>query len=220
MTQSRESLLHDAATFFIRASNVLDTLRLQVWEGMGVTFPQLRILFRVRRQPGLDVRGLAASLGISPSAASQQVDKLVARGLLQRREKPEDRRYVSLELTESGQQATGEISRNNRNHIEGLLDGFSDNDLAELQRLLGMALEQERQQAASEQAMTEGRTATMATAIDPVCKMTVDPATAPAKSEHAGETYYFCAPGCKRAFDRDPAKFLVASPNEGLRPLM
>jgi YHS domain-containing protein len=45
-------------------------------------------------------------------------------------------------------------------------------------------------------------------AIDPVCKMEVDPKTAAAKTEYEGETYYFCAPGCKAAFEKDPAKYL------------
>jgi YHS domain-containing protein len=45
-------------------------------------------------------------------------------------------------------------------------------------------------------------------AIDPVCKMEVDEATAPAKSEHKGKTYYFCATGCKVEFDRSPEKFV------------
>ncbi len=45
------------------------------------------------------------------------------------------------------------------------------------------------------------------TARDPVCGMMVDPAGAPAKSEYQGRTYYFCAPGCKEAFDREPEKY-------------
>lgn len=45
-------------------------------------------------------------------------------------------------------------------------------------------------------------------AIDPVCKMTVDEKTAPAKSEYKGQSYYFCAPGCRKAFDKDPEKYL------------
>lgn len=45
-------------------------------------------------------------------------------------------------------------------------------------------------------------------AIDPVCGMTVDPATARWSSEHEGVTYYFCAPGCQKAFDSDPGSFL------------
>ncbi len=45
-------------------------------------------------------------------------------------------------------------------------------------------------------------------AKDPVCGMTVDEKKAAAKSEYKGKTYYFCAPGCKVAFDKDPEKYL------------
>jgi DNA-binding FrmR family transcriptional regulator/YHS domain-containing protein len=44
-------------------------------------------------------------------------------------------------------------------------------------------------------------------AIDPVCDMEVDEKTASATSEYKGRTYYFCAPGCKKAFDENPAKY-------------
>ncbi len=33
---------------------------------------------------------------------------------------------------------------------------------------------------------------------------------APAKTEYKGETYYFCAPGCKVAFEKEPEKYLKA----------
>ena len=45
-------------------------------------------------------------------------------------------------------------------------------------------------------------------AIDPVCKMQVDESNAPATSEYNGRKYYFCAVGCKKAFDNDPEKYL------------
>ena len=45
-------------------------------------------------------------------------------------------------------------------------------------------------------------------AVDPVCKMTVEPAKAAARSTYQGQTYYFCAVGCKQTFDRDPQQYL------------
>jgi xanthine dehydrogenase accessory factor len=45
-------------------------------------------------------------------------------------------------------------------------------------------------------------------ALDPVCHMTVEIATAHFTSEYNGKTYYFCAAGCKRSFDKDPEKYL------------
>jgi cobaltochelatase CobN len=44
--------------------------------------------------------------------------------------------------------------------------------------------------------------------LDPVCLMDVDPATARWRSEYAGRTVYFCAPSCKKAFDREPQAYL------------
>ncbi len=44
-------------------------------------------------------------------------------------------------------------------------------------------------------------------AIDPVCKMEVDEKTAQFKSEYKGKNYYFCAPGCKKAFNENPEKY-------------
>lgn len=45
-------------------------------------------------------------------------------------------------------------------------------------------------------------------AIDPVCGMEVDEKTAAATSAYQGKTYYFCAPGCKTSFDKNPEKYL------------
>jgi YHS domain-containing protein len=48
----------------------------------------------------------------------------------------------------------------------------------------------------------------MAKAVDPVCKMTVDTEKAAAESDYKGLKYYFCAKGCKIAFDKDPERYL------------
>ncbi len=45
-------------------------------------------------------------------------------------------------------------------------------------------------------------------AKDPVCGMTIDEKKAAATSDYKGRTYYFCAPGCKKAFDAQPEKYV------------
>ncbi len=135
-TEPETGLLRETAHLYARAARLLDPVRLQIWEAMGVTFPQLRILFRVRAHPGIDVRGLATQLAISPSATSQQVDKLVARGFLVRNEDRDDRRHVRLDLTDLGRQAAGEISRATRTHVEGVLSLLDRDELATLRDLL------------------------------------------------------------------------------------
>jgi Cu+-exporting ATPase len=44
--------------------------------------------------------------------------------------------------------------------------------------------------------------------IDPVCGMTVDPATARHRAEHAGREYFFCGPRCRERFVEEPERFL------------
>jgi Cu+-exporting ATPase len=47
-------------------------------------------------------------------------------------------------------------------------------------------------------------------ALDPVCGMTVEPATAAGSVEHQGKTYWFCSQHCVHAFRADPDKYLGA----------
>jgi P-type Cu+ transporter len=67
---------------------------------------------------------------------------------------------------------------------------------------------------------------TEATALDPVCGMTIDPAEAAGQVEYRGQTYYFCHPGCLERFQAAPGDFLpgdggakppVATPVAGAR---
>jgi YHS domain-containing protein len=59
---------------------------------------------------------------------------------------------------------------------------------------------------------------------DPVCGMTVDPATARASCTYAGSTYHFCGPSCLQRFQADPRHYLgdqsptAASDHRGPRP--
>ncbi len=49
----------------------------------------------------------------------------------------------------------------------------------------------------------------VATAVDPVCNMEVDIATAKFHTEHAGRMIYFCCPACKKTFEDEPAAYAV-----------
>jgi xanthine dehydrogenase accessory factor len=54
----------------------------------------------------------------------------------------------------------------------------------------------------------EAATSEIHEATDPVCGMTVAVATARHLTVHEGRTYYFCSPGCRAAFEQDPAAHL------------
>src|SRR5437870_4723157 len=56
---------------------------------------------------------------------------------------------------------------------------------------------------------------TDATAIDPVCGMSVNPATARASTQYKGRTVYFCCPSCLQKFAADPEHYLSQQANHG-----
>lgn len=57
-------------------------------------------------------------------------------------------------------------------------------------------------------------TGTEPTAIDPICGMTVDPATTPFTAEHDHQAFYFCSAGCQKAFTMNPHAFLTADSHD------
>jgi DNA-binding MarR family transcriptional regulator len=105
-----------------RVVHDLDTVRLQQWEQSQVTLPQLRVLFQVRRLPGITTGQLARCLGVTVSTTSGLVSKLVDGGLIARGSSQSDRRQIPLELTEAGRSLTGELAGVTRPFMDGLSD--------------------------------------------------------------------------------------------------
>jgi DNA-binding MarR family transcriptional regulator len=69
---------------------------------LGITGGQAALLWAIRTNPGIGMRGLAALEGVSMPAVSAHVDRLETAGLVARRRSEIDRRRVELQLTESG----------------------------------------------------------------------------------------------------------------------
>src|SRR5690606_32289091 len=59
------------------------------------------------------------------------------------------------------------------------------------------------------------KAAAAAKAIDPVCGMSVDIATATHKAERGGQMHYFCSAGCRTKFEADPARYLAKPAQAG-----
>jgi YHS domain-containing protein len=48
----------------------------------------------------------------------------------------------------------------------------------------------------------------LSVAIDPVCKMVVNPVDSPLSYVYRDKTYYFCHPKCKESFTKNPETYL------------
>ena len=86
-----------------RLHQIAVAIFLQETEAHGLTPVQYAALSQVGLTPGVDQRTLAGSIGLDPSTTAGVIDRLEARGLMQRQASPEDRRVRLLSLTHDGQ---------------------------------------------------------------------------------------------------------------------
>ena len=86
-----------------RLQQIAVAVFLQETEAQGVTPVQFAALQTVANTPGIDQRTLARSIGFDTSTIAGVVDRLEARGLMQRGPSSDDRRVRLLTLTDEGQ---------------------------------------------------------------------------------------------------------------------
>ena len=84
----------------------------------GMSRAQWVILMRLDRQPGLSQKELAEMLEVEPITVARLADRLEARGLLERRADPNDRRVWRLHLLDAAQPVLEEMDM----HRHDLLD--------------------------------------------------------------------------------------------------
>ncbi len=79
-------------------------------------------------KPGITQQALAVALGMVPSRLVAVLDDLESRGLMERRDNPDDRRRYSLYLTDKGRSTLQAIGRIAREHQEALLAALSPDE--------------------------------------------------------------------------------------------
>lgn len=75
--------------------------------------------------------------------------------------------------------------------------------------ILAEIVERQRAEPAAQEAAPEAEAPPLQ-AIDPICGMTVEIATARHTAEHAGRTWYFCCGGCRERFLAAPERYVAA----------
>ncbi len=76
----------------------------------GMTRAQWVILARLSRQPGMSQNEMAAICEVEPISVGRLVDRLEARGMVERRPDPTDRRINRLHLLQAAEPILAEIS--------------------------------------------------------------------------------------------------------------
>jgi xanthine dehydrogenase accessory factor len=74
--------------------------------------------------------------------------------------------------------------------------------------IMAEIVQQRRTVGAIDLSLFKEETSAAAVAVDPICGMKVEIATAKYTHEHEGERYYFCCAGCQRKFTQEPESYL------------
>jgi MarR family transcriptional regulator, organic hydroperoxide resistance regulator len=104
---------------------------------IGVTVVQLKALYKISSNPNIGLGELADKLKLTNSTVSGVIDRLVHRDLVIRVVPPENRRSISIHLTEKGEELIAQIITTDTillKKINELLD-LPEEDIAELLRL-------------------------------------------------------------------------------------
>src|SRR5262249_29377938 len=80
-------------------------------EAVGLKPGHAGILRVIRQADGLSQQALGEKLGVFPSRLVALLDELEERGLVERRDRPTDRRSYALYLTGAGREALEQIGR-------------------------------------------------------------------------------------------------------------
>ena len=119
-----------------RLQQIAVAIFLQETEAFGVTPVQFAALQAVHNTPGVDQRTLARTIGFDTSTTAGVIDRLEARGLLQRNTSPEDRRVRLLTLTDDGAALLAQVVPAMQRAQIRMLDPLNKTERAEFMRLL------------------------------------------------------------------------------------
>ncbi|MGY4236329.1 DNA-binding MarR family transcriptional regulator [Bradyrhizobium sp. USDA 4449] len=108
--------------------------------GFDLTPVQYAALATIKANPGLDQVTLAGLIAFDRTTITGVVDRLVQKGLVERRASRRDRRARELEITDEGRRTLRRITPAVESAQQIMLRGLSDKEAEELMRLLQKAI--------------------------------------------------------------------------------
>jgi MarR family transcriptional regulator for hemolysin len=104
---------------------------------LGLTRAQWLVLTRLHRRPGASQSELADMMEVEKATAGRLVDRLEAKGWVERRAQAGDRRVNRIYLTPEAERVHKRIWRVAEATVEDALSGLSEREAAQLMKLLG-----------------------------------------------------------------------------------
>lgn len=119
-----------------RLQQIAVAVFLQESESLGITPVQYAALQGVANAPGVDQRTLAGAIGLDTSTTASVIDRLEARGLMQRNASQTDRRVRLLTLTDAGRSELAAVLPAMQRAQERILAPLPQAERAEFMRML------------------------------------------------------------------------------------
>jgi DNA-binding MarR family transcriptional regulator len=131
---SKQSAVERAARAAADFGDAADAVRQAAAARLGVNRTDFRILTSLRSGEPVSAGALATEAGLSPAATTEAVQRLVARGLLERGTDPQDRRRAVITITPGAAAELGSLFGPISDDGHALLRGYTT---AELELLIG-----------------------------------------------------------------------------------
>ncbi len=103
---------------------------------LNVTRSQWAMIAAVSNHPGATQRMVAELLEMSEASAGRLIDRLCAEGLLERRERDDDRRARAVYLTTAAKPLLASLAELAKTSEEQLFKGFTGDELTQLQKFV------------------------------------------------------------------------------------
>ncbi|WP_223693572.1 MarR family winged helix-turn-helix transcriptional regulator [Leifsonia poae] len=129
MTSSRAAAVRAVDAALSAANVMMRVAARSVFEVEDrVTTPQLRVLMMIAATGPQNLGAVATELGVHPSNATRACEKLVRAGYIVRSDHPADRRYIRLELTETGNDLVNHVLDRRRSSMAQVLQSLPETD--------------------------------------------------------------------------------------------
>lgn len=108
----------------------------RIVSNLNVTRSQWAMIAVVSRRPGATQRTIAEALEMSEASAGRLIDRLCADGLLERRDRDDDRRARAVYLTKAAEPLLAKLAEIARQGEEEMFKGFSPEEIDRLEDFL------------------------------------------------------------------------------------
>ncbi|MFM0200135.1 MarR family transcriptional regulator [Paraburkholderia fungorum] len=131
------SLTHSVGFLLNKARNLITSEMDTALEELDITGPHMGVILAMQRGLASTPFELSKVLSIDTGLMTRMLDKLEAKGLLERSRSVDDRRVVNLVLTRKGREIAAEIPKIAPDVLNARLKKFTKAEFEELCRLLG-----------------------------------------------------------------------------------